>query len=83
MPSLTYTFVSRCAGGCHVTFDVQVNGGAAKRTTFDIDTLRAPLADITPEQRDDFIGRVLRVHIADKTRAQIATEFATPVTVTI
>lgn len=83
MATITYTFVSRCAGGDHVTFDVAVNGGPTQRITYDIDDLRKPLSEIPDEIVDVLKQLVLRVHVAGKTRAQLVTEFGSPVTVTI
>lgn len=83
MAQITYTRISTCPGGCHVTFDISLNGGAPTREVFPIDDLRAPLAQVSNDDREAFVQMVLRAHLADKTRAQIVTEFASPVTVTI
>lgn len=83
MATVEYTFVRRCAGGCHATFDISINGGAARQRTFDTDVLRASLASMTDEEVEAALTTVLRVHIAGKTRAQIVSEFQNPVTVTI
>lgn len=83
MATVTYNFVSRCAGGCHATFDVQVNAGAVKRVTYDIDQLRRPLSEIPDDLVDTVKELLLRVHIANRTRPQLVTEFANPVVITI
>lgn len=84
MATITYTFVSRCAGGGHTTFDVSVNGGANRRIVYTTEDLRAPLSDLTPDQVADALLIVGKAHFAGKTRAQIVTELqAGPVTVTI
>lgn len=83
MATITFTRISVCAAGDHVTIDVSFNGGASKRGVFDIDDLRQALSILTPEEQEAFAKLVLRVHIAGKTRNQITTEFNSPVTVTI
>jgi hypothetical protein len=84
MATITYTFVSRCAGGGHTTLDISLNGGPASRVVYDTDDVIAPLANLTTEQRQTLALLIIKVHEAGKTRAQIVTEFnAGPVTVTI
>lgn len=83
MATVTYTFVSRCAGGGHTTFDVSVNGGAAQRIVYPTDDVRAPLLALTQDEQDALKLLILKVHMAGKTRAAIITELASPVTVTI
>lgn len=83
MATISYTFVSRCPGGCHVTLDVSFNGGQARRITYDIDTLRVSLSELTIDEREALALLNLRIHIAGKTRPQIATEFGSPVVITI
>lgn len=75
MPSLTYTFVSRCAGGGHTVLGVQLNGGASKEVTYATDEIRAPLNTLTEDERERLALLILKVHMAGKTRAQIVTEF--------
>lgn len=83
MATVTYTFVSRCAGGGHTQLDVSFNGGANQRVSYETDDLRAPLSNLTQDEREQLSLLVLKVHLAGKTRAQIVTEFGSPVTVTI
>jgi hypothetical protein len=83
MATITYTRISTCTGGEHVTMDVQLNAGTAKRTTYEIDELRQSLASIPTDTIEKFAEMVLRVHVAGKTRAQLVTEFASPVVITI
>lgn len=83
MATLTYTFVSRCTGGGHTRLDVSINGGAAQRIVYDTDDIRAPLSNLTSDQQDMLKLLILKVHMNGKTRAQIVTEFQSPVTVTI
>lgn len=83
MATLTYTFVDRCDGGGHVRLDVSVNGGAARRVVYTTDEVRAPLSELTADERETLALLILKVHMAGKTRAQIATEFQSPVTITI
>lgn len=84
MATLSFTFVSRCAGGAHTVLDVSVNGGAANRVVYATDDIRSPLSVLTAEEREAFALIALKVHMAGKTRAQMVTEFQSgPVTVTI
>lgn len=84
MATLTYTFVSRCAGGGHTVFDVSYNGGAATRVAYTTDEMRAPLSELTQDERERFALLVAKVHFAGRTRNQIVTELnGGPVTVTI
>lgn len=83
MANVTYNFVSRCAGGCHATFDVKVDNGATKRVTYDIDQLRRPLSEIPDEVVDLIKEMLLRIHIANRTRPQLVAEFANPVVITV
>lgn len=83
MATVTYTFVSRCAGGGHTAFDVSFNGGIAQRIVYPTDEVRAPLSALTQDEREELALLVLKVHMAGKTRAAIITELASPVTVTI
>jgi hypothetical protein len=83
MATLTYTFVELCPAGGHLTLDVSFNSGQAKRVTFETDGIRAPLSELSTEEREQFAAKVLQIHCAGKTRAQLAAEFQNPVTVTI
>jgi hypothetical protein len=84
MATLTYTFVSRCGGGGHFAVDVSYNGGAAQRVVYTTDEVRAPLSELTQDERERLALLVIKVHQAGKTRQQIVTEFNQgPVTVTI
>lgn len=84
MPTLSYTFVARCAGGGHTAMDVSFNGGASNRVTYTTDEIDAPLSALTQDQRETLALLILKVHMAGKTRAQIVTEFqAGPVVVTV
>jgi len=84
MPTITYSNPARCAGGGHSSFDVALNGAAAKRVVYTTDDVRAPLSELTADERENLALLVLKVHFAGKSRAQIVAEFqAGPVTVTI
>lgn len=84
MATLSFTFVSRCAGGGHTTLDVSLNGGTAKRVAYTTDEISLPLSNLTADERETLALMILKVHMAGKTRAQMVTEFqAGPVTVTI
>ena len=75
MATVSYTFVDRCAGGGHTRLDVSLNGGAAKRTVYTTDEVRASLSELTNEDRETLALLILKVHMAGKTRQQIITEF--------
>lgn len=84
MATVDYTFVSRCNGGGHFVVDVSLNGGAAQRVTYATDVVRAPLSELTQDEREALSLLVAKLHFMGKTRAQMVTEFqAGPVTVTI
>lgn len=83
MATITYTFVDRCAGGGHTRLDVSVNGGATQRIVYDTDDIRSPLSNLSQDHQDLLKLLILKVHMNGKTRAQIVTELASPVTVTI
>lgn len=83
MATISYTFVRLCAGGGHTVLDVSVNSGPANRVVYTTDEIREPLSNLTAEQRETLALLILKIHLAGKTRAQIVTEFASPVTVTI
>jgi hypothetical protein len=84
MATISYTFISRCAGGGHTTLDVSVNSGAANRAVYETDDVRAPLSLLTDDERKALALLILKIHFAGMTRAQVATEFqAGPVVVTI
>lgn len=84
MATITYTFVDRCAGGGHTRLDVSVNGANTRRVVYDTDQVRAPLSELTNEEREALALLILKVHMAGKNRQQIVTEFNQgPVTVTV
>jgi hypothetical protein len=84
MATLTYTFVSRCAGGGHTALDVSLNGGNTRRIVYTTDEVRAPLSELTQEERETLALLILKVHLAGRTRQQIVNEFnAGPITVTV
>jgi hypothetical protein len=84
VPTITYSNPTRCTGGGHTAFDVAVNGGASRRLVYATDEVRAPLSELTAEDRETLALLILKVHLAGKTRAQIVTEFQSgPVVVTI
>lgn len=84
MPTITYSNPVRCQGGGHVTVDVTVNGGASRRVAYTVDEIRAPLAELSHEDRETLALLILKLHFAGRTRGQMVTEFQSgPVTVTI
>lgn len=83
MADLTYQFVSVCAGGGHVTLDVTLNGGATKRVVYTTDEVRAPLNQLSAEDREALALNILKVHFAGVSRTQMRTDLQAGVTVTI
>ena len=84
MATLSYTFVSRCAGGGHFAVDVSLNGGASRRVVYTTDEVRAALSELTDDERERAALLIIKLHMAGKTRQQIVTEFNQgPITVTI
>lgn len=75
MPTINYTFVSRCGGGCHVVMDVAVDGGNPRRVVWDIDDIRGALANKTPESREILAREILGVRLHGLTRAEITNAF--------
>lgn len=84
MPTISYTFVDRCAGGGHTRLDVSFNGAPARRVIYTTEEVRAPLNQLTADEREQIALLVLKVHMAGQTRGEIVTELQSgPVTVTI
>jgi hypothetical protein len=84
VPTITYSNPTRCQGGGHTALDVAVNGGATRRVVYATDEVRAPLSELTLDERETLALLILKVHFAGKSRAQIVTEVtAGPVVVTI
>jgi hypothetical protein len=83
MATVSYTFVSRCSGGGHTTLGVSFNGGATQNVVYTTDEINQPLSGLTQDQRETLALLILKVHMAGKTRAQMVSEFQSPVTVTI
>lgn len=83
MATITYALVDRCAGGGHTRLDISVNGAAAQRIVYETDAIRQPLSSLSQDHQDLLKLLILKAHMAGKTRAQIVTELASPVTVTI
>ena len=84
MATVTYTFVSRCEGGGHFAIDLSLNSGASRRVVYTTDEVRAPLSEMTQDEREAAALLILKLHLAGKNRQQIVTEFNQgPITVTI
>lgn len=82
--SVTYQFVDRCQGGGHMRFDITVNNGITRRMVFTTDEIRTALTTMTEDERTHFLAVLMRIHMADKTRAEIDAELASgPFMVTI
>lgn len=75
MPSVSYTFVERCEGGCHVTLDISLDGGQAKRVVYDIDEIRAAFGRKTAEEKEQIALMLLALKFHGRTRNQIQTAF--------
>lgn len=75
MTMIGYEFVSRCAGGCHYALNVTLNGNVIASPVYDIDQARAPLAQMTTEEREAAALAILRLHFAGFTRPQIVSAF--------
>jgi hypothetical protein len=73
--TITYANPARCSGGGHTALDVTFNGGASRRVVYATDEVRAPLSELTLDERETLALLILKVHLAGKTRAQIITEF--------
>jgi hypothetical protein len=84
MAVITYEFVDRCEGGGHTRLDVSLNGGNTRRVVYTTDEVRAPLVDLTQDERETLALLVLKIHLAGKTRAEIVGKFqAGPVVVVV
>ncbi len=84
MPTISYTYLDRCAGGGHFRVDVALDGGPSSRFVYTTDVIREPLGSLTPDQRALVALAIMKLHMAGKTRQEMMTEFnAGPVTVTI
>lgn len=82
--SITYSMIAVCDGGCHLTLETNVMGGQCRQLVYDVDNMREPLTELSETDRLAFLDNVLRIHLADKTRAEIMANFeAGPVSVTI
>jgi hypothetical protein len=75
MPTITYSNPTRCQGGGHTALDVSINGGATRRVVYPTDEVRAPLSELTLDERETLALLILKVHLAGKTRNQIINEF--------
>lgn len=75
MPNITYAFVSRCDGGCHVTMDVAVDGGQARRVVWDIDRVREAMGKLTEAQWEKLALDILGVRLHGLSRNEIQTAF--------
>jgi hypothetical protein len=75
MPTITYANPTRCTGGGHTALDVTLNGGATRRVAYTTDDVRAPLSELTNDERETLALLILKVHFSGKTRNQIINEF--------
>jgi hypothetical protein len=78
MPTLNYAFVNACAGGGHVRLDVTLNGGATRRIVYTTDEIRAPLSNLSTDERESLALLILKVHFAGMTRGQMSTALQAP-----
>jgi hypothetical protein len=78
MPTLNYAFVNACAGGGHVRLDVTLNGGNTRRIVYTTDEIRAPLNQLTADEREAFALLALKVHFAGSSRAAMRAALEAP-----
>jgi ABC-type transporter Mla maintaining outer membrane lipid asymmetry ATPase subunit MlaF len=83
MATLGYQFVSNCAGGGHTTIAVSFNGGASQNIVYSTENVRAPLSELTQEEREAAALVILKLHCAGMTRAQMKAALQAGVTVTL
>lgn len=86
MATITYSNPQRCAGGGHTSLTITVNGGSPQTVVFETDDIRAPLSELTQDQRERLQLLIAKVHFAGMTRQQIINAFASgggSVTVTV
>lgn len=83
MATLTFALDHVCSGGGHADVTVSLNGGAVRHFVYTVDDIRASLASMSADDQAAAALAILKLHFAGKTRAQIGTEFQSPVTVTI
>jgi hypothetical protein len=81
MPTISYTYLDRCAGGGHFRVDVALDGGPSSRFVYTTYEIREPLGSLTLEQRALVALAIMKLHMAGKTRQEMMAEFnAGPVT---
>jgi hypothetical protein len=85
MAVITYQFVDRCEGGGHFRVDIDLNSGQwGTRAVYTTDEVRAPLGDLTLDERETLALLILKLNLAGKTRGEIVSKFqAGPVTVVV
>jgi hypothetical protein len=85
MAVVVYQFVSRCEGGGHFAVDVDINRGQwSKRIVYTTDEVRAPLSDMTQDERETLALLLVKLHLSGKSRAEIVNKFQDgPVTVVV
>ena len=82
--SVGYTFRRRCDGGGHFVLGVSFNGVALGDYVYTTDEVRAPLSELTQEERELVARVILRLRLQGMTRAEINTLFqAGPVVIQI
>jgi hypothetical protein len=85
MATINYQLVGVCTGGGHAAVDVTLNGGATRRVVYTSDEIRAPLNQLTADEREALALLILKVHFAGMTRVQMRNALEAPggVTVTV
>jgi hypothetical protein len=81
--TIFYQFDAQCAGGGHTDVMISINSGPLQERQFMTDEIRAPLSQLTEEERDNLLLSIAKVHFAGKTRAQVRAELEAGFTVTI
>lgn len=78
--SVNISLDSFCAGGGHATLNVVVDGGQARKRSFDADELRGAL---TAAERDDLIALLVRAKLSGMTKVQARNTLQNGFTVTL
>ncbi len=71
-----FAFASVCAGGGHNDLMVSLNGGASQHYVYTTDDIRAPLSEMSEEERITATLFLLKLHFAGKTRAEVLAELS-------
>lgn len=82
--TVTYTFIERCTAGGHFAVNIEVGSNDLGRYQYETDEIRAPLANLDQQTREQVALAIIKLHFQGKTRAEMNAEFmAGPVVITI